>query len=104
MTFANLYVTSMAPYTVGAGKTYTMLGTVENPGIMFLTMMELYKRINEVREEKSCDVAVSYCEVTNTFVSYFVRKYGVTFGCSEHGRSLPNPVINDISGKCTFKN
>lgn len=41
-----------------------MLGTVENPGIMFLTMMELYKRINEVKEEKTCDVAVSYCEVS----------------------------------------
>ena len=49
----------------GAGKTYTMLGNMENPGVTFLTMMELYKRINEVREEKSCEVAVSYCEVYN---------------------------------------
>ncbi len=47
-----------------------MLGTVENPGVMFLTMMELYKRINEVKEEKTCDVAVSYCEVSHGYNQY----------------------------------
>lgn len=47
----------------GAGKTYTMLGNLENPGVMFLTMMELYRRINEIRDERTCEVAVSYCEV-----------------------------------------
>ena len=29
----------------GAGKTHTMLGSAENPGITFKTVMELYKRI-----------------------------------------------------------
>ena len=47
----------------GAGKTYTMLGSGEHPGVMFLTMMELYQRIADLREEKTCEVAVSYCEV-----------------------------------------
>ncbi len=47
----------------GAGKTYTMLGNLESPGVMFLTMMELYRRINDLRDEKICEVAVSYCEV-----------------------------------------
>ena len=47
----------------GAGKTYTMLGNLENPGVMFLTMMELYRRIDAVKSEKTCEVAVTYCEV-----------------------------------------
>ena len=47
----------------GAGKTYTMLGTPDNPGVTFLTMMELYKRIHLLREEKNCTVSVSYLEV-----------------------------------------
>ena len=47
----------------GAGKTYTMLGNLENPGVMFLTMMELYRRINAIRDERTCEVVVSYCEV-----------------------------------------
>ena len=60
---------------LGAGKTYTMLGNMENPGVMFLTMVELYKRINEVREEKSCEVAVSYCEVTQDILNCYVYFY-----------------------------
>ena len=47
----------------GAGKTHTMLGTQDKPGVMFLTTMELYKRIDELKHEKSCQVAVSYLEV-----------------------------------------
>ncbi|PKU28559.1 hypothetical protein llap_21137 [Limosa lapponica baueri] len=49
----------------GAGKTYTMLGSEKNPGIMYLTMVELYKRIEARKEEKSCEVLVSYQEVYN---------------------------------------
>lgn len=48
----------------GAGKTYTMLGSAEQPGVMFLTMMELYRRIEAIKENKTCEVAVSYLEVS----------------------------------------
>ena len=48
----------------GAGKTYTMLGSEEQPGVMFLTMMELYKRIDAIKDDKTCEVAVSYLEVS----------------------------------------
>lgn len=47
----------------GAGKTYTMLGSEESPGIMYLTMVELYRKIEARKEEKSCEVLVSYQEV-----------------------------------------
>uniref|UniRef100_G1MPV2 Kinesin-like protein n=1 Tax=Meleagris gallopavo TaxID=9103 RepID=G1MPV2_MELGA len=49
----------------GAGKTYTMLGSEQSPGIMYLTMVELYRRIEARRDEKSCEVLVSYQEVYN---------------------------------------
>ncbi|XP_050571433.1 kinesin-like protein KIF18B isoform X2 [Cygnus atratus] len=49
----------------GAGKTYTMLGSEQSPGIMYLTMVELYKRIEARKDEKSCEVLVSYQEVYN---------------------------------------
>ena len=57
----------------GAGKTYTMLGNLENPGVMFLTMMELYRRINQLRDEKIFEVAVSYCEVCETCTVTFLE-------------------------------
>ena len=50
----------------GAGKTHTMLGGQDHPGVIFLTMMELYRKIYECKEEISCDMAVSYLEVTHT--------------------------------------
>ena len=31
--------------------------------MMFLTMMELYRRIDELKDDKICEIAVSYCEV-----------------------------------------
>lgn len=48
----------------GAGKTYTMLGCQESPGIMFLTTMELYRRIDQLKHDKTCEVAVTYLEVS----------------------------------------
>ena len=58
------YNSSVFAYgATGAGKTFTMLGDSTNPGVMFLTMMELYSKINASKDEKSSDVAVSYLEV-----------------------------------------
>ena len=37
----------------GAGKTHTMLGGQDHPGVIFLTMMELYRKIYERKEEIS---------------------------------------------------
>lgn len=47
----------------GAGKTHTMLGNSENPGVMYLTMKELFNRMDLIKEEKVFDIAFSYLEV-----------------------------------------
>ncbi|XP_063045547.1 kinesin-like protein KIF18A isoform X2 [Engraulis encrasicolus] len=49
----------------GAGKTHTMLGNTEDPGVMYLTMKELYSRMDQMREEKVFTLAYSYLEVYN---------------------------------------
>lgn len=56
-------LTVFAYGATGAGKTYTMLGLEKSPGIMYLTMMELYRRIEAREGEKSYEVLVSYQEV-----------------------------------------
>ena len=55
----------------GAGKTHTMLGGQDHPGVIFLTMMELYRKIYERKEEISCDVAVSYLEVPDSCIHVY---------------------------------
>ena len=49
----------------GAGKTYTMLGTEENPGIMMLSVDELFRSIEEFQAERDYMLKVSYVEVYN---------------------------------------
>jgi kinesin family protein 18/19 len=53
----------------GAGKTYTMLGTVENPGIMALTLQDMFKNIAVLQSNASKSVTykvtVSFLEIYN---------------------------------------
>ncbi|ELV10097.1 Kinesin-like protein KIF18B [Tupaia chinensis] len=49
----------------GAGKTHTMLGREGDPGIMYLTTMELYRRLEARQEEKRFEVLINYQEVYN---------------------------------------
>lgn len=40
-------------------------GTAQQPGIIFLTMQELFERITERREEKVVEISLSYLEIYN---------------------------------------
>ena len=48
----------------GAGKTYTMLGNDENPGIMVWTLRELYKKIKEYKNREYL-IKLWYVEIYN---------------------------------------
>jgi kinesin family protein 18/19 len=49
----------------GCGKTHTITGTVQQPGIIFLTMQELFEKISERSDEKHTEVSLSYLEIYN---------------------------------------
>ena len=49
----------------GCGKTHTITGTIQQPGVIFLTMQELFERISERSEEKVTEVSLSYLEIYN---------------------------------------
>ncbi|XP_046391438.1 kinesin-like protein KIF18A [Ischnura elegans] len=57
----------------GAGKTYTMLGTRDCPGITYLTMVELYQQMELLKGERKFEVAVSYMEVYNETVKDLIN-------------------------------
>ncbi|KMS97420.1 hypothetical protein BVRB_5g127020 isoform A [Beta vulgaris subsp. vulgaris] len=52
----------------GAGKTYTMLGTVENPGVMVLAIKDLFTKIRQRSYDGNHVVHLSYLEVYNETV------------------------------------
>uniref|UniRef100_F7I8V1 Kinesin-like protein n=1 Tax=Callithrix jacchus TaxID=9483 RepID=F7I8V1_CALJA len=61
--FLNGYNCTVLAYgATGAGKTHTMLGSADEPGVMYLTMLHLYKCMDDIKEEKICSTAVSYLE------------------------------------------
>lgn len=49
----------------GCGKTHTITGTAQHPGIIFLTMQELFEKIEERSQEKSTELSLSYLEIYN---------------------------------------
>lgn len=49
----------------GCGKTHTILGTPTDPGVIFLTMKELYERINILSDTKIVDVSILFLEIYN---------------------------------------
>nr|GMD34044.1 kinesin-like protein KIN-8A isoform X2 [Ipomoea batatas] len=52
----------------GAGKTHTMLGTVENPGVMVLAIKDLFTKIRQMSFDGNHVVHLSYLEVYNETV------------------------------------
>ncbi|XP_053424825.1 kinesin-like protein KIF18B isoform X1 [Nycticebus coucang] len=60
----------------GAGKTHTMLGREGDPGIMYLTTMELFKRLEACQEEKHFEVLISYQEVYNEQIHDLLQPKG----------------------------
>lgn len=49
----------------GCGKTHTITGTAQQPGTIFLTMQELFERIEERSGEKQTELSLSYLEIYN---------------------------------------
>ena len=47
----------------GAGKTYTMLGTESDPGIMVLTLNSLFGKIEDTSNDMIYRVTMAYMEV-----------------------------------------
>ncbi|XP_076939414.1 kinesin-like protein KIN-8A [Bidens hawaiensis] len=52
----------------GAGKTFTMLGTVENPGVMVLAIKDLFSKLRKRSFDGNYVVHLSYLEVYNESV------------------------------------
>ncbi|KAH8378705.1 hypothetical protein KR009_000879 [Drosophila setifemur] len=60
----------------GAGKTFTMLGSEVTPGLTFLTMRDLFEKIQAQNDVRKFDVGVSYLEVYNEQVMNLLTKSG----------------------------
>lgn len=53
--------------TTGSGKTYTMAGTPEEPGIMYLIIKGMFDKIGTVTEKKF-EIKVTFVEIYNEVI------------------------------------
>jgi len=58
---------------LGAGKTFTMLGTDKEPGIMARTLNDLFFEMDKTKEDMKYKVSMSYLEVSDLLLK--VRLY-----------------------------
>lgn len=49
----------------GCGKTHTITGTSQQPGVIFLTMQELFEKMEELKADKDSEITLSYLEIYN---------------------------------------
>jgi kinesin family protein 18/19 len=72
--------------STGAGKTYTMLGDQDSPGLMLMTIKELYRSMNANSLERSYKVKLSYLEIYNENIRDLLS------GGTEHLEIWEDPV------------
>ncbi|CCG82907.1 Kinesin family protein [Taphrina deformans PYCC 5710] len=63
--FDGFNATVFAYGATGCGKTHTISGTMEDPGLIFLTFEELFQRIRNLEDEKIVEVSITYLEIYN---------------------------------------
>ncbi|KJE90711.1 kinesin-like protein KIF18B [Capsaspora owczarzaki ATCC 30864] len=91
-----------------AGKTHTMVGTEDAPGIMILAIRELYRRAELVASDRLATIAISYLEVYNETIRDLIQPSGplalreengtVTIaGLSVHTPSSPDELFGMLT-------
>ncbi|KAF8076117.1 kinesin-like protein [Lyophyllum atratum] len=63
--FDGYNATVFAYGATGCGKTHTISGTESDPGIIYLTMADLFQRIEDRRDEWDVEVGVTFLEIYN---------------------------------------
>lgn len=79
---------------MGAGKTHTLVGHHGDPGIMYLTTVELYRLLEALQEEKPFEVLVSYLEVYNEQIHDLLQPKGPLSTQEDSDRSV---VVQGLS-------
>ncbi|KAG8717775.1 kinesin-like protein Klp5 [Ceratobasidium sp. 394] len=84
----------------GCGKTHTISGTDTDPGIIYLTMTELFQRIAEIETEQIVQVSVTFLEIYNEDIrdllaesGSYVPKGGLTLREDKSNRVIVSGLV-----------
>ncbi|KAG0639910.1 P-loop containing nucleoside triphosphate hydrolase protein [Tuber brumale] len=81
----------------GCGKTHTISGTPQRPGIIFLTCAELFERIGLLADEKEIELTLSYLEIYNETIRDLLVPGGSKMGLQLREDSSQNISVAGLS-------
>lgn len=81
----------------GCGKTHTITGTAQHPGIIFLTMQELFEKIDERSQEKHTELTLSYLEIYNETIRDLLVPGGSKIGLALREDSSQAVVVPGLT-------
>ena len=73
---SNTVLSLTALQATGCGKTHTISGTEADPGVIYLTMADLFQRIDDRRDEWSTEVVVTFLEIYNEEIRDLLSEAG----------------------------
>ncbi|TFK74429.1 kinesin-like protein [Pluteus cervinus] len=85
----------------GCGKTHTISGTDADPGIIYLTMADLFQRIDDRREEWNVEVLVTFLEIYNEEIRDLLAEPGSATG--RGGLSIREDKVVKVVGLVEHK-
>ena len=74
---SNAVTLLIALQATGCGKTHTISGTEPDPGIIYLTMADLFQRIDDRRDEWNTEVVVTFLEIYNEEIRDLLAEAGI---------------------------
>ncbi|KAG8903387.1 kinesin-like protein Klp5 [Tulasnella sp. 403] len=78
----------------GCGKTHTISGTESDPGIIYLTMTELFAKIEERKDDMLVEVSLSFLEIYNEEIrDLLVNSQGAPRGGLQMREDKSNRII-----------
>lgn len=85
----------------GAGKTFTMLGTDREPGIMARALNDLFFEMDKTKEDMKYKVSMSYLEIYNEMIRDLLNPSSGFLELREDGRGVVVAGISEVQAKKT---
>ncbi|CAL8121186.1 unnamed protein product [Orchesella dallaii] len=80
--------------STGSGKTYTMLGSQDSPGLTVLTLRDLYQQLDASKNDYQSEIVMSYLEVYNEKISDLLKKSSGSLQIRDAGRGNEAIIVN----------
>ncbi|KAJ3257989.1 kinesin-like protein Klp5 [Boothiomyces macroporosus] len=81
----------------GCGKTHTITGTEQDPGIIYQTIKELYEKLEAIKENNLVEVTMSYLEVYNETIRDLFSKSSNTLEIREDSSKIVVAGLSELN-------